>query len=286
MMTPMSAAHATTQTEVPEFAGQLLFRLWRASHTQTAAALGSVGLTPPLFAVLNYLWANDHPIQQQVGAAMGIDPSTMVSLVDQLERAGLAERRLHARDRRAREVLITPKGRQTLERARELATEVEAAVLQGLAPAERDHLLTLLRRRWRPRLRSRPGAATRTEADALRRGGRSGMTGIPLSDDGFHASPHHAAPCRTARLRCYERRSAVVRPRDEWCRAALSSLRREQFGRPGWDAQRSGSVRPASAAEPRATARRASSDALRPCTLRQRRRALAAVGLAKSTPSL
>ena len=80
---------------------QLFFRLWRASHTQTAAALESIGLTPPLFAVLNYLQANEGAIQRQIGSAMKIDPSTMVSLIDQLERAGLAKRRLHPQDRRA-----------------------------------------------------------------------------------------------------------------------------------------------------------------------------------------
>jgi DNA-binding MarR family transcriptional regulator len=136
----------SVESEVAEFAGQLFFRLWRATHTQTAAALQSVGLTPALFAVLNYLRARDGAIQQQIGSVMGIDPSTMVSLVDQLERAELAKRRPHPRDRRAREVLITPKGRRTLKRARELAQEVEGDVLQGLSRDERRQLVTLLRK--------------------------------------------------------------------------------------------------------------------------------------------
>jgi DNA-binding MarR family transcriptional regulator len=138
--------HPSAEIEVAEFAGQLFFRLWRASHTQTAAALQSIGLTPALFAVLNYLRAREGAIQQQIGSAMGIDASTMVSLVDQLERAGLAKRRPHPQDRRAREVLITPKGRRTLKRARGLAEEVEGDVLQGLSPAERRQLVTLLRK--------------------------------------------------------------------------------------------------------------------------------------------
>ena len=132
--------------EIAEFAGQLFFRLWRASHARTAAALESIGLTPALFAILNYLQANEGAIQQQIGSAMGIDPSTMVALIDELERAGLAKRRPHERDRRAREVLLTPKGRRTLKRARELATQVEGDVLQGLSAAERDQLIALLRK--------------------------------------------------------------------------------------------------------------------------------------------
>jgi DNA-binding MarR family transcriptional regulator len=134
------------EIEAAEFAGQLLFRLWRASHAQTAAALQTVGLTPALFAVLNHLRAHDGEIQQQIGAAMGIDPSTMVALVDQLEGSGLAERRARAQDRRAREVLITPMGRHTLRRARQLAEQVEGNVLQGLSPVERRRLVVLLRK--------------------------------------------------------------------------------------------------------------------------------------------
>jgi MarR family transcriptional regulator, lower aerobic nicotinate degradation pathway regulator len=139
-------ADPLTESEVAEFAGQLFFRLWRATHTQTTAALQSIGLTPALFAVLNFLRANEGAIQQQIGSAMGIDPSTMVSLVDQLERAGLAKRRPHPEDRRAREVLITPKGRRALKRGRELAEEVEDDVLQGLSPTERRQLVALLRK--------------------------------------------------------------------------------------------------------------------------------------------
>ena len=131
---------------VSEFAGQLFFRLWRASHTQTAAALESIGVTTALFSVLNYLLSHGAAIQQEIGAAIGIDPSTMVSLIDELERAGLAKRRPHPQDRRAREVVITPKGRRTVERGRALAREVEDAVLQGLASEERRQLIKLLRK--------------------------------------------------------------------------------------------------------------------------------------------
>src|SRR5215213_9515097 len=140
------ATKPSADTEVAEFAGQLFFRLWRASHTRIGEALQSIGLTPALFAVLNFLRARKGAIQQEIGSAMGIDPSTMVALVDQLERAGLAKRRPHPQDRRAREVLLTPKGRRTLKRARELAEKVEDDVLRGLSPSERRQLVTLLRK--------------------------------------------------------------------------------------------------------------------------------------------
>jgi DNA-binding MarR family transcriptional regulator len=140
------ATKPSPEVDVAEFAGQLFFRLWRASHTRTTETLESIGLTPPLFALLNVLGARKGAIQQEIGSAMGIDPSTMVSLIDQLEAAGLAERRPRPTDRRAREVVITPKGRRVLKQARQLALLVEDDVLRGLTASERRQLLTLLRR--------------------------------------------------------------------------------------------------------------------------------------------
>ena len=140
------SASASPDPPVTEFAGQLLFRLWRASHTRTAEALGAIGLTPALFALLNVLGARDGAIQQQLSSDMGIDPSAMVTLIDELESAGLAARRRRPNDRRAWEVRITAKGRRTLERAKRAAAGVEDEVLGGLTAADREQLLALLRR--------------------------------------------------------------------------------------------------------------------------------------------
>ena len=138
--------HPFASAPVTEFAGQLFFRLWRATHTRTAELLGSVGLTPALFSLLNVIGAREGAIQQELGSALGIDRSTMVSLIDQLESAELARRRPSPTDRRAREIAITPKGRRLLQRARDLISQVEDEVLAGLTAEERGALLALLRR--------------------------------------------------------------------------------------------------------------------------------------------
>jgi DNA-binding MarR family transcriptional regulator len=139
-------ASVSTDIEVAEFAGQLFFRLWRASHTRTAETLNSIGLTPAVFALLNVLGAREGAIQQQLSSDMGIDPSAMVKLINELESAGLVKRQRRPGDRRAWEVSITPKGQRTLERARRLVTQVEDEVLGGLTTADRRQLLILLRR--------------------------------------------------------------------------------------------------------------------------------------------
>jgi len=140
------ATHPSAEPPVTEFVGQLFFRLWRAAHVRAADVLGSVGLTPALFALLNVIAAREGAIQQELGSALGIDRSTMVSLIDQLESAGLAKRRQSATDRRAREIAITPKGSRLLQRSRRMISETEDEVLTGLTANERSELVTLLRR--------------------------------------------------------------------------------------------------------------------------------------------
>jgi DNA-binding MarR family transcriptional regulator len=139
------AGTLSTDVEVAEFAGQLFFRLWRATHTRTAEALGSIGLAPARFALLNVLGARDGAIQQQLSSEMAMDPSAMVKLIDEVEGAGLAERRRRPGDRRAWEVVITAEGRRILGRARQLVVQVEDDVLGGLTAGDRCRLLALLR---------------------------------------------------------------------------------------------------------------------------------------------
>ena len=140
------ATHPSAEAPVTEFVGQLFFRLWRAAHVRAADVLETLGLTPALFGLLNVIGAREGAIQQELGSVMGIDRSTMVSLIDQLESAGLAKRRPSVTDRRAREIVITPKGRRLLERGRRLISETEDEVLAGLTAAERGELVKLLRR--------------------------------------------------------------------------------------------------------------------------------------------
>jgi DNA-binding MarR family transcriptional regulator len=139
------ATEGSPDAALTEYAGQLFFRLWRASHIRIARELESLGLTPARFGLLNLLASVDGANQQELGRAMGVDPSTMVSLVDELEAAGLANRQPHPADRRARAVVLTAKGRRVRERGRELASQVEDEVLGGLTAAERRELLRLLR---------------------------------------------------------------------------------------------------------------------------------------------
>ncbi len=83
--------------------------------------------------------------QQSLGAKQGIDRTTMVAVVDELERAGYVERRRDPSDRRAYSLQATAKGRRVLARAGEATEQAEAEFLAPLPPGDRRRLKQLLR---------------------------------------------------------------------------------------------------------------------------------------------
>ena len=84
--------------------------------------------------------------QRDLGATLDVDPSVVVSLVDDLERQGLVRRETLPADRRTRHVTATPAGADLLERLRVLSHRVDDELTAGLDGEERGTLLALLRR--------------------------------------------------------------------------------------------------------------------------------------------
>jgi DNA-binding MarR family transcriptional regulator len=111
-----------------------------------AKALEPFGLRPPHGLVLSLIAANPGITQQQLVEESRIDPSSMVALVDELERLGLAQRRPHPSDRRKHALHLTAKGTRTLDRVREVGGKLGDELLARLDPGERKQFLRLLRK--------------------------------------------------------------------------------------------------------------------------------------------
>lgn len=124
----------------------LAWLLQRASHvmwTELTAAMEDLGLSPRGRCVLAMAQEGQHT-QIEIARAIGLDKTTMVVTLDELERAGLVERRPSPRDRRARVIAVTPQGRKLLEKAETVAARVQADVLGTLPADERDALMAAL----------------------------------------------------------------------------------------------------------------------------------------------
>ncbi len=133
--------------------GYLLYRLGLRSGQLFNAALQEHGLRLRHHAVLRYLgMAEEGALQRELSTRLGYDPSAMVALVDDLQKAGLAERRPSPGDRRNRVVHLTDEGRAFLKETETATGEVSAELLAPLGPDERATLLELLQRIAEPGL--------------------------------------------------------------------------------------------------------------------------------------
>ena len=104
----------------------------------------SLGLSGKGFGALILLVGEGPLSQQRLGERQGVDRTTMVAVVDELEKAGFVERRRDPRDRRAYSLQATAKGRRVLQRAGEATKRAEDQFLAPLPAAERSRLKRML----------------------------------------------------------------------------------------------------------------------------------------------
>jgi DNA-binding MarR family transcriptional regulator len=106
-------------------------------------ALVGTGLRPPHVAVLARLRVE--PVgQQALGEATRLDPVRLVGVLNDLETAGLVERRRDAVDRRRHIVAITCAGRLRLDEVERASALADERLLAGLDSAQRRQLAQLL----------------------------------------------------------------------------------------------------------------------------------------------
>jgi DNA-binding MarR family transcriptional regulator len=142
-MTPQPERLEQPEPAIEESAGLLLARLGRGAMEMYRDALVGTGLKPPHVAVLVQLRLE--PVgQQALGEATGLDPVRLVGVLNDLETAGLVERRRDAVDRRRHIVAITCPGRARLDEVERASARADERLLSGLDPAQRRQLAQLL----------------------------------------------------------------------------------------------------------------------------------------------
>ena len=122
----------------------LLKRLGMTAKERSFAAYSEAGLHPYHHAILAVLDEGSLATQGAIADTLGYDKGQLVGLLDELENAGLIERRRDPTDRRRQLVQMTTSGRKTLERLRSLSSRLENEFLAALNNDEREQLHTLL----------------------------------------------------------------------------------------------------------------------------------------------
>jgi DNA-binding MarR family transcriptional regulator len=124
----------------------LLKRLGVAAKEQALDAYEESGLHPYHHAILAVLDEGSRETQGAIANALGYDKAQLAGLLDELEEAGLVERRRDPDDRRRQLVRMTPAGRKALERLRRLSNRLEDEFLSSLSETDREQLHALLLR--------------------------------------------------------------------------------------------------------------------------------------------
>jgi MarR family transcriptional regulator, lower aerobic nicotinate degradation pathway regulator len=132
--------------ELGQFTGFLMAYLGSRSGRRFASALEPFGLHPRHFGVMTVLDKRAGLTQQDLADESNVDRSSMVAVLDELERRGLAERRSDPADRRKRAIHLTEEGRATLEKMQRVASKVGEENFARLSDDERATLHQLLRK--------------------------------------------------------------------------------------------------------------------------------------------
>jgi DNA-binding MarR family transcriptional regulator len=130
----------------PTGAAFLLAQVGAHGGRRFAERVAKIGLTAPDAGLLRKIAADPGISQQALARHLGIMPSRMVALIDELESKGIIERRRSVEDRRNYALHMTQRGHEILRDLSRIAAEHEESLCAALSKEERAQLRDLCRR--------------------------------------------------------------------------------------------------------------------------------------------
>lgn len=124
----------------------LLSQLGAHAGAQFAAALAEIGLAPPVAGILRILKVTPGLSQQELAGLLGLPPSRLVAIVDDLEERGWLVRERGTTDRRVNRLALTDAGRAAFVEVAKVARAHESRTTAALSSSETATLRDLLSR--------------------------------------------------------------------------------------------------------------------------------------------
>jgi len=122
----------------------LLAQIGAHAAFRFAERLAPLGLNPPDAGILRILASEPGMTQRELADRLGIFPSRLVLLLDDMSKRGLLERHASSNDRRSHALRLTTKGTAQLEAIARVAREHQEDLCTSLNEAERAQLQELL----------------------------------------------------------------------------------------------------------------------------------------------
>lgn len=135
---------AIHKSNLPDFTGYLIKRSWVTIQRDLREVLMGFNLSQRSMSVLSVVIANPDINQSDVAAALSIERSGMVVIVDELENLDLIRRERALTDRRAYALRATLKGQHLHDKVAAEIVAHEDRVFADLTRAERDTLHAIL----------------------------------------------------------------------------------------------------------------------------------------------
>lgn len=126
--------------------GYALRRAQIAIYQDFFATVGSLGITPQLFAALVLIEKNPGLNQSRLGRLMGVNRAAAMALIDRLEDLGFVARAASETDKRSNTVVVTKPGLSRLSKLIDAVRKHDARVSERLTAAELVTLRNLLRK--------------------------------------------------------------------------------------------------------------------------------------------
>ncbi|MGA2577822.1 MAG: MarR family winged helix-turn-helix transcriptional regulator [Bryobacteraceae bacterium] len=124
----------------------LLAQVGAHAAAKFAGRLAELQLAPPHAGIMGILRTQPALTQQALAGVLGMQPSRLVALVDELETRALIERRENSEDRRSYALHLTEKGHAALSAIGRVGREHQQALLTALNEDEQRQLGVLLKR--------------------------------------------------------------------------------------------------------------------------------------------
>ncbi len=132
--------------DMKDHLGYRLRRAQLASFQDFKASFAALDMRPTQYSVMALIHYNPGRKQSEIAAALGIKRSNFVSLMDELERRKLAERRKAEGDRRSHALFLTPEGERMMKKLERAHRRHQAHLIARIGAENSELLLGLLRR--------------------------------------------------------------------------------------------------------------------------------------------
>lgn len=133
---------------LPGLLGYNLRRAHQVSWRTYVRFIGKDKIRPGLFSLMCLVRSNPSISQIELGTHLGVDKTSIVALLDRLERAGLIQRKRSTRDRRRQGICLTEAGGREFEALVQKVRQLERHMGARFSAAELKQFLGYLTRMY------------------------------------------------------------------------------------------------------------------------------------------